>query len=324
MVELRRKGFNRKPGRTFIVHYDEESVMTPGELRKLIYYLSTTGKRLTEGPIFYPLEHLEASPICRAMEAGRPIGCYECREVMHTGTPLHLHGSNLVVEEELENELGWDIGTLDGQPFIAEDYVFRVLAYLKKGSEIFGWHGSLMLEQPPFSITSAFKQRFRWIVGVLQGMAMVKGMREFQALPSKVRRGLVWGTWYRILTFALGLPAGVLSFLYLLYFGYLILTGHASAPLPLMLWFSLIGFLWINMYVIGAWYNLSTNTSLSPGERWVESARILAMVPVAGLVESSAGFWATAKWVLGHRQVSWVPTPKTKGADLETDWSQAA
>jgi len=43
MVELRRQGWNRKEGQTFIVHYDEESVMEPDELRKLVRYLATTG-----------------------------------------------------------------------------------------------------------------------------------------------------------------------------------------------------------------------------------------------------------------------------------------
>lgn len=133
MVELRRGGLNRKPGRTFIVHYDEESVMEPGELRKLIHYLAKTDKKLTEGPIFYPLNYGGASVLGQAVEAHRPIGCFECRGVMEMGMPLHLHGSNLVIDEELENELGWDIGTLDGQPFIAEDHVFGVRTYLTRG-----------------------------------------------------------------------------------------------------------------------------------------------------------------------------------------------
>src|SRR6266516_1747306 len=96
MVQLRRRGFNCKPGRTFIVHYDEESVMEPGELRKLFHYLAATPKQLSEGPIYYPLEYNDASMICRSMEASRPIGCFECRKVMESGIPLHLHGSNLV------------------------------------------------------------------------------------------------------------------------------------------------------------------------------------------------------------------------------------
>jgi hypothetical protein len=106
LVEMRRHGLNRKPGQTFIVHYDEESVMEPDELRRLILYLATTDKKLMEGPIYYPLEYLEASVLCRAMEANRPIGCFECRDVMEKGIPLHLHGSNLVIDEALENNLG--------------------------------------------------------------------------------------------------------------------------------------------------------------------------------------------------------------------------
>ncbi len=81
-VERRRAGWNRAPGRTFLVHFDEESVMVPGELRKLIAVLTDTDKKILEGPIYYPLEYAEASAICRAMEANRPIGCFECRQVM--------------------------------------------------------------------------------------------------------------------------------------------------------------------------------------------------------------------------------------------------
>ena len=101
-VECRRRGWNRRPGRTFIVHYDEESVMVPAELRKLLAVLARTDKKLLEGPIYYPLEYTDASAICRAMEANRPVGCFECRHVMERGVPLHLHGSNLVVEEDFD------------------------------------------------------------------------------------------------------------------------------------------------------------------------------------------------------------------------------
>jgi hypothetical protein len=326
MVEQRRQGFNRKPGRTFIVHYDEESVLEPNELRKLVHYLATTDKKLTEGPILYPLEYSDAHMLCRAMESNRPLGCYECRHVMETGTPLHLHGSNLVVDEELENELGWDIGNLDGQPFISEDYVFGVQAYLKYGPSIFGWHGAVMLEQPPFSLTSAFKQRFRWIFGVLQGIAMLLRMPEFHRLPRKMRWHLVWGTRYRIATFALGLPTGVLSLLYSVHQGYLILTGQEFLPLPLpvMAWFFVVGFLWLNSMVIGAWYNLSAKPEMNWHGRWTEGALVLAAAPLAGLIESAAGLWAVVKWLTGERKVAWTPTPKTKLADQTTDWRAAA
>ena len=53
--------------------------MEPDELRKLMHYLSTSPKPLSEGPIYYPLEYSDAQMICRAMEANRPISCFECR-----------------------------------------------------------------------------------------------------------------------------------------------------------------------------------------------------------------------------------------------------
>ena len=316
MVELRRRGMNQKAGQTFIVHYDEESVMEPSELRRLILYLATTDKKLTEGPIYYPLEYRDASVICRAMEANRPIGCFECRDVMESGTPLHLHGSNLVIDEELENELGWDIGNLDGQPFIAEDYVFGVLAYLKRGPQIFGWHGCVMLEQPPFSFKSAFKQRFRWIIGVLQGMEMMRRMPEFYQLPRKLRFHLTWGTRYRILTFALGLPTGTVSLLYLFYQGWLMVSQQSSMslPLPVMCWMVIVGFLWLNSIFIGMWYNLA-DARMSNRARWLEGAKVILVAPIAGILESTAGFWAVVQWTRGKRNVTWQPTPKTKAAD---------
>ena len=318
MVELRRQGFNQKSGRTMIVHYDEESVMEPCELKRLLHYLATTDKSLTEGPIYYPFEYTEASLICRAMEANRPIGCFECREVMEKGVPLHLHGSNLVIDEALENELGWDIGTLDGQPFIAEDYVFGVQAYLRYGSSIFGWHGCLMLEQPPFSFTSAFRQRYRWIIGVLQGLAMMQRLSAFQQMPWSMRLRLQWGTRYRIATFALGLPAGVISFFFVLYQGFQSVFTKQSAPLlplPFMVWLSIIGFLWLNSIFIGAWANISLMPQGTTQERIGELAKVLAVAPLAGVLESTAAFWAVLRWSLGKRTVHWQPTPKTGRAD---------
>jgi hypothetical protein len=317
MVELRRWGLNKKPGRTIIVHYDEESVMSPLEFRRLLMYLAHTDKKLTEGPIYYPLEYFEANVLCRAIEANRPIGCFECRAVMEKGVPLHLHGSNLVIDEELENELGWDIGTLDGQPFIAEDYVFGVNAYLRYGSSIFGWHGCVMLEQPPFSLKSAFRQRYRWVVGVLQGIAMMKRQPAFHRLPRRLKWRLTFGTRYRLATFALGLPTGAISLLYILYQTVQLFLGRTSLPLPLpiMLWVIFVGFLWLNSIVIGAWYNVTAIYMLPPFLAMSEVALIIAIAPIAGILESTAAFWAVLQWILGNRTVSWKPTPKTVAAD---------
>jgi hypothetical protein len=327
-TERRRDGWNFIPGKTFIVHYDEESVMTPDELRKLVLVLSRTDKRILEGPIYYPLEYTNAAVICRSMEANRPVGCFECRHVMEKGTPLHLHGSNLVVEEEFENDLGWDIGTLNGQPLIAEDYVFGMSAFLLGGSQAFGWHGCVMLEQPPFSIKSAYKQRHRWVTGVLQGMAKARETAEFKRLPPRVRIGLVWGTRLRIATFALGVVVGLpaLFFLPLLLLRSVqILQINDQPPLPdaVMVGLVAIGAMWLGSILIGAWYNV-VEAGLSWPRRWAEIFTAVAVAPIAGIIESAAGFRAVQQWIFGNRKVNWQPTPKTKAADAAVDWKAAA
>jgi hypothetical protein len=326
-VERRRAGWNRAPGRTFLVHFDEESVMVPGELRKLIAVLTDTDKKILEGPIYYPLEYADASAICRAMEANRPIGCFECRHVMEKGVPLHLHGSNLVIDEDFENELGWDIGLLDGQPLIAEDYVFGMKAFLHSGSSAFGWHGCVLLEQPPFSFRSAFKQRHRWIFGVLQGIAVARRTPQFQQLPPTMRRGLVWGTRFRIATFALGSVVGVLSLLVLPYLLYTEVTGLArggSSPLgpALTAWMVLVGGMWLGSVAIGAWCNVA-DAGLTRTERCTEICRAVVLAPIAGASESTAALRAVIEWIAGCRKVSWQPTPKTKAADAAIDWANA-
>jgi hypothetical protein len=301
-------------------------VMTPPELKKLIFRLARTDKKILEGPIYYPLEYTEAASICRSMEANRPVGCFECRQVMEDGVPLHLHGSNLVVEEAFENELGWDIGLLDGQPLIAEDYVFGMNAFLTGGKDIFGWHGCVMLEQPPFSFKSAFKQRHRWIIGVLQGMAMARQTAEFRALPDGLRHKLVLGTRYRIATFAAGSVVGGLALLYLPLLAVratqaVLDDGFTPLHPVVAVVMATVGVLWLGSVFIGAWYNL-LDAGLSPSERRSEIARAIAIAPIAGVLESSAGLWAVVEWNLGRRNVSWQPTPKTKAADAEIDWRQ--
>jgi hypothetical protein len=318
-VELRRKGWNKSRRKTFIVHYDEESVMTPTELRKLFDRLSSTSKQILEGPIYYPLEYMQASPLCRAMEANRPIGCYECRHVMESGMPLHLHGSNLVIEESLENEIGWDIGLLDGQAFISEDYVFGMNAFIKYGSGVFGWHGCVMLEQPPFSVRSAFKQRYRWIFGVLQGLAMAKNISDYKDLPLKTKLKINLGTRYRITTFALGSVVGGLSFmampLYVLHsLNYLIHHTGKPLPLPMSLLLFLVGAMWLGSIFVGCWYNIM-NTRLDRWDQISQVASTIIVAPLAGFIESSAAFWAVLQWTFGKRNVNWIPTPKTKAAD---------
>jgi Glycosyl transferase family group 2 len=318
-VEARRLGWNSVPGRVFIVHFDEESVMLPGELRKLLYVLATTDKSILEGPIYYPLEYQHASALCKSMEANRPAGCFECRMVMEKGVPLHLHGSNLIVEEKLENEIGWDIGQLDGNYFIAEDFVFGLNNFLRYGRDIFGWHGCVILEQPPFSFKSAFRQRHRWIFGVLQGLAGARQSEGFRALPRSAQLRFLWGTRIRALTFAAGAFVGAFSVtllpITLLVAGFSLATGEPSQINPVLaVWMTVVGALWLGTVMIGAWLNVR-DANMTGSRREHEVAQAVAIAPIAGVLESSAGAKALIDWCRGKRAIAWIPTPKTVSAD---------
>lgn len=318
-VERRREGWNARPGRTFVVHLDEESVMLPAELRKLFMVTARTARLVLEGPLYYPLEHGRASVLAQSMEANRPAGCLECRRVVEEGVPLHLHGSNLVVEEGFENRIGWDVGLLDGQALVAEDFVFGMNAFLQGGPGVVGWHGCVMLEQPPFSVRSAFRQRHRWIFGVLQGLAVARRSPVFAALPLRVRLRLLWGTRFRIATFAGGAPVAALAITVLpstlAVMAVALVRGEQAPVSPwLAAWMAVVGAARLGSVALGAVLNVRY-APMTAARREVEVLRAVAVAPLAGGLESAAGLWAVLRWWSGKRGVAWVPTPKTADAE---------
>jgi hypothetical protein len=319
LTELRRAGWNRRPGKTFIVHWDEDTLMMPDEFRKMAAHLARTDKSILTGPIYYPLEYEDASQLARATEASRPITCFECRRVMESGVPLHVHGSNLVCEEEFENRLGWDIGQVDGQPFVAEDYMFGMAAFMNEGRQAFGWHGAVALEQPPFSFGSVFRQRYRWVFGVLQGMQVDTKLSAFRALPWHLRMKVIWGTRYRIATYALGSVVGGISLAYIP-FALAVsvpdaLAGRsAGIPAWLSAWFAAIGVMWFGSMLIGAWANVR-HAGYGRLRRVQEILRCICITPVAGVMENLAALQAVVRWAAGRRTASWTTTPSTKAAD---------
>jgi len=311
VVELRRGGFESRPGRTFIVHLDEETLITHDQLVVLLAYLADDPRPVSEGPIFYPLEWRRTPWLCRSMESMRPFGCSECARVMKRPPPPHLHGSNLVVDEAVENELGWDFGTLDGQPLIAEDLVFGLRAFALLGKDGFGWHGATMLEQPPFSVYWAFRQRQRWVLGGLQALQVMRRGPEFSRISRHHRLRLQFSIAFRITTYALGFPVGLAGLTFLL--NHLSVGPHPSwwtvgrGPWGLVIALGAAG--WLVSYQIGLARNLRY-LDMRWWERAVQRLGILALTPVAGLVETIGPFTAVTKWLLGIRHARWTPTAK--------------
>jgi hypothetical protein len=312
MVERRLEGWNRKPGRTFIVHLDEETQVTEDHTLVLVDYLSGAPAPVSQGPILYPKEWDKAPWLCRAMESLRPFGCSECARVMSNPPPPHLHGSNLVVDEDVENRIGWDFGTIEGQAYIAEDLLFGLRAYSLLGREGFGWHGATMLEQPPLSVYWAVQQRMRWVLGALQGWQALGQRDDLLSIPIKERTRLRRAVGFRVATYALGFPVGFAGLFFLLHPA----VRQSALLSPLGAWRLFImaaGVGWVLSYQIGLARNLRYQ-KVNLFNRIRQHLTLLILTPVTGLFETAGPFLALTRWLVGAREARWTPTPKTTDA----------
>ncbi|MDO7869440.1 glycosyltransferase family 2 protein [Nocardioides jiangxiensis] len=325
MVEVHRAA----PRDCYVVHYDEESVFTPDNLARLVRQLLTHPVGISEGSISYGLDWEDASLLNRAMESNRPFGCHECYSVMTNPPPMHLHGSNLVIRQDLENRIGWDIGTLDGVALIAEDLVFGLASYLEFGPEVFGWHYAEMVEQPPFTVKDAFRQRERWIFGTLQGLAHLRREERWKRLPALRRSQIVTVVWGRIITYALGFPVTAFA----LYtntlmaaaaLGHLVDGERVAAPTwtPTATLMTVGLVLWTTAIQLGLWHNLRY-TGLGRWARVREHVLVLVASPFAGIADTAGPLVALVRWLCGARSVTWTPTPKLAGAAGEPARSTA-
>jgi thymidine kinase len=175
-VDYRRKVGENTP-EYWIFHMDEESYVTSQTILSLLEVIGEKGRIViaSEGPIFYPLKLESANFLTAIAESVRPFTCYHCVSHMTNPPPMHMHGSNLLVRSDIEDSIGWNFG-----PTLAEDEIFGYKIYEKYGSKSLGWHGGVLLEQPPLNIKDHFMQRRRWILGRLQNIARFPLVHRFK------------------------------------------------------------------------------------------------------------------------------------------------
>jgi egghead protein (zeste-white 4 protein) len=173
------------PTDTWIFHMDEESVVTTHTLLSILSFIREKKGLISEGPIVYPYKVWDANRLTVLAESVRPFQCYDCVSQMAHPPAIHMHGSNMLVRQDIEDSVGWDNGRT-----LAEDQLFGFKVYEKYGN-IFGWHGGLLLEQPPLTLRDHFRQRKRWIKGTLENL---------KYLPAKLKAHI----YIRISSFWLG------------------------------------------------------------------------------------------------------------------------
>lgn len=148
---------------TWNLHLDEESIVTEQAVRAVLEHIEDNGAPIAEGAINYPVD--VRNMLTFFLEAERAVSCHYCVDQMETGSPVWLHGSNLLVRSDVEKAVGWEFGDC-----LAEDQRFAFEAEKQFGKEAFAWHGGLILEKPAFTLKDALKQRKRWFTGSIQNL----------------------------------------------------------------------------------------------------------------------------------------------------------
>jgi beta-1,4-mannosyltransferase len=324
-VEQRRVIGDSGPDR-WIFHMDEESFVTTQTLLSLLTFIREKRGLISEGPIAYPLKFGDASRLSFLAESVRPFQCYDCVSQMTQPPPMFMHGSNLFVRADVEDNVGWDHGTT-----VAEDQLFGVKVYEKYGN-VFGWHGGLLLEQAPLNLIDHFKQRKRWVIGTLQNL---------KYLPRKLKARI----YLRAATYWLGFLSAMASIaMYAYYFSpYVVLffarlfgipyalphltslpiatpqsishsflaSGHFSLSLPIVysvaFWQSVLQtalgaclllalIIWLTSYQIGLRQNLQYATNMGSPKRVLIHLEQLALSPIIGIIETFPAFYAVSQF----------------------------
>ncbi|VFJ15319.1 glycosyltransferase family 2 protein [Candidatus Nitrosocosmicus franklandus] len=190
---LHRRKQRKQNSSHWIFHMDDESYVVPQTILSILKFIREKKGIASEGPIFYPLKFEKANRITALAESMRSFGCFECVTHMHNPPPIHMHGSNLLVRSDVEDKIGWEFG-----PILAEDQRFGYELFKKYGRNSMGWHGGILLEQPPLNIKDHFMQRRRWVIGNLQNIENFSKFFKFRLI-------------YKCTSFFLGFVSGVIS-----------------------------------------------------------------------------------------------------------------
>ena len=315
-VEHRRRvGINTS--KQWIFHMDDESYVTPQTILALLKFIREGKGIASEGPIFYPLKFESANRLTAIAESIRPFACYDCVSQMTHPPPLHMHGSNLLVRSDIEDDIEWNFG-----PTLAEDQMFGFKVYEKYGRGSMGWHGGILLEQPPLNLKDHFFQRRRWILGTMQNL---------QKFPRWHRYKLIFKSITYFLGFASAAASAAFSvnnYLPMLlspsYLNYNIVTWQSklstlsldtitnsiasASPVelwiaPIMLFTSLV---WLASYQTGLFLNLRYS-KIGWAKRLLLHVQTLLLCPIIGLVETFPAFWATIEYGVKKRTTEKTP-----------------
>jgi beta-1,4-mannosyltransferase len=324
-VEYRRK-FGLNTSKYWVFHMDDESYVTNQTILSLLRSIRESNAVASEGPIFYPLKFESANFLTAIAESVRPFTCYDCVSQMTNPPPLHMHGSNLLVRSDIEDSIGWNFG-----PTLAEDQLFGYKVYENYGPKALGWHGGILLEQPPLNIKDHFMQRRRWVVGSMQNINNFPLIHRFKMM-------------FKLATYFLGFISGIISIILYIYFqvpkmipallsSSTINDINQTVSLDMATWFDKLfnilssqsivhtltngspievgvgtmllftSVMWMLSYQVGLFLNLRYSKVGWP-KRILFHLQTLVLCLVIGLIETFPAFWAMIEYCIRNKIIN--------------------
>ena len=145
----------------WVLHLDEESQIDAESLKNCFNFVRYEKHEIGQGLIFYNGRFFWKNwlfSVCDAARVSSDMSLFNLQYVLLQRPVAGVHGSFLMLNGEVENEVTWDMSSL------TEDYEFSQVAW-RKGFTFGAIHG-IIREQSPFAIMDFMKQRRRWYLGI--------------------------------------------------------------------------------------------------------------------------------------------------------------
>ncbi|PWN51399.1 hypothetical protein IE53DRAFT_51821 [Violaceomyces palustris] len=154
----------------WVLHMDEESTMDAESLRGCLDFIRFGKAHLGQGIITYNGYKYWDNwffTVADCIRVGDELGRFSLQSNLIKRPVFGVHGSFLLVNGQVENDVTWDFGSL------AEDFEFSQAAW-KKGYTLGRIHG-VVREQSPKGWKDFLKQRRRWYMGIrsIDGMFLL-------------------------------------------------------------------------------------------------------------------------------------------------------
>lgn len=147
----------------WIVHLDEETVMTPSSLIGIVKFIRDGRDPIGQGAVAYGKESVVnwLTTLADSSRCSFDYGSFRLGVKMFHRPLFSFKGSFVVCKASVEHHVSFDNGPRGS---IAEDAFFAVKAV--NLGYTFGWVDGIVFEKSPFTIIDFVRQRRRWFQGI--------------------------------------------------------------------------------------------------------------------------------------------------------------